>query len=224
MAAPSLVPASWKLGPFGKHGRCPVHSYYVERADAYVAALRDVLARLDTVTIEAIGDVLWQARERARTAFIIGNGGSAATAAHMATDLCKVTAVDGQPGVRAVSLPDNVALLTAWSNDAGYERSFAGPLAAYLRPQDVLIAISASGRSPNVLEATRLATRMGAVTIGLTGFGGGELATLAQIALVVDAADYGLVEDAHLAITHALTAALRARVRDSIDWGQAKAA
>ena len=165
-----------------------------------------------------------RARDQGRTVFIIGNGGSASTAAHMATDLCKVTAIDGQPGVRAVSLPDNVALLTAWSNDAAYEYSFSGPLQAYLAPGDVLIAISASGRSPNVLEATRVANRLGAVTVGLTGFGGGVLAQLARICLVVDADDYGLVEDAHLAINHALTAAVKARLRRRFETEQAKAA
>lgn len=194
------------------------------RPDRYIDALRDVLARLDTNVLESIIDAIWQARERGRTIFIVGNGGSASTSAHMATDLCKVTAVDGQPGVRAVSLPDNVALLTAWSNDAAYQYSFSGPLQSYLEPGDVLIAISASGRSPNVLEAVRVAERLGAVTIGLTGFGGGALAGLAQIGLVVDAHDYGLVEDAHLAVNHALTAAVRARIQNSIEARQAKAA
>lgn len=194
------------------------------RPSAYIDALRGVLARLETDAIDAITELLLRAREEGRTVFIIGNGGSAATSAHMATDLCKVTAVDGQPGVRAVSLPDNVALLTAWSNDAAYEYSFSGPLQAYLEPGDVLVAISASGRSANVLEATRLANRMGAVTIGLTGFGGGELARIAQISLVADAYDYGLVEDTHLAINHALTAAVRARLRDRLQEAQAEAA
>lgn len=191
---------------------------------AYVSALRRVLAQIDTNLIDAITEVLLSARAAGRTVFIIGNGGSAATAAHMATDLCKVTAVAGQPGVRAVSLPDHVALLTAWSNDAAYDESFAGPLRAYLEPGDVLVAISASGRSPNVLKAVRLANDRGATTIGLTGFGGGELAGLAQIALVVDAHDYGLVEDAHLAVNHALTAAVRARLARTAERGAAKAA
>lgn len=142
----------------------------------------------------------------------------------MATDLCKVAAIDGQPGVRAISLPDNVALLTAWSNDAAYKYSFSGPLQAYLVPDDVLIAISASGRSPNVLEATRVANCVGALTIGLTGFGGGVLARLAQISVVVDAYDYGLVEDAHLAINHALTAAIKARLRERLKAERAIAA
>ena len=86
----------------------------------------------------------------------------------------------------------------------------------YLAPGDILIAISASGRSPNVLEAVRAADSMGAVTIGLTGFGGGDLARIAQISIVVDAFDYGLVEDAHLSIGHALTAALKAQLRQRV--------
>ncbi|MEX1254281.1 MAG: SIS domain-containing protein [Dehalococcoidia bacterium] len=189
----------------------------LSRPPDYLNALRDTLARLDVAIVDTITEALLRARDQARTVFIIGNGGSASTAAHMATDLCKVTAVDGKAGVRAVSLPDNVALLTAWSNDAAYEQSFAGPLRAYLSPGDVLIAISASGRSPNVLEATRVANELDALTVGLSGFGGGELARLAQISLVVDACDYGLVEDAHLAVNHALTAAVKARIRDRIE-------
>lgn len=191
---------------------------------AYVNALRRVLAQIDTTVVDAITDVLLRARNNGRTVFIIGNGGSAATAAHMATDLCKVTAVDGRPGVRAVSLSDNVSLLTAWSNDVAYEQSFAGPLGAYMESGDVLVGISASGRSPNVLAAVRLANGLDAVTVGLTGFGGGELADLAQIALVIDAHDYGLVEDAHLAVNHALTAAVRAQLARPADMGKTKAA
>lgn len=194
------------------------------RPDGYIDALRAALARLDCAVVNAIMETLLRARERNRTVFIIGNGGSASTSAHMATDLCKVTAVNGQPGVRAVSLADHVSLLTAWSNDASYEGSFSGPLQAYLEPGDVLIAISASGRSPNVLAATRLANRLGAMTVALTGFGGGELAPLARISLVVDAHDYGLVEDVHLAVNHALTAAIRARLSEREGVQRARAA
>ena len=189
----------------------------LSRPPDYLNALCETLARLDADIVDTITEALLRARDQGRTVFIVGNGGSASTAAHMATDLCKVTAFDGRPGVRAVSLPDNVALLTAWSNDAAYEQSFAGPLRAYLSPGDVLIAISASGRSPNVLEATRVANELDALTVGLTGFGGGELAQLAQISLVVDAYDYGLVEDTHLAVNHALTAAVKARIRDRVE-------
>jgi D-sedoheptulose 7-phosphate isomerase len=196
----------------------------LSRPDSYIAALRQVLSVLDTGVVESITQALLRAREAGRTVFIVGNGGSASTAAHMATDLCKVTAVEGQPGLRAVSLADHVALITAWSNDADYTQSFAGPLRAYAAAGDVLIAISASGRSPNVLEATRAANQMGALTIGLTGFGGGELARIARLSLVADAYDYGLVEDAHLAINHALTAAVKARVQQHADVVRRQAA
>lgn len=184
------------------------------RPSAYLRALQDVLNRLDTGVIDRITDVLLRARDEGRTVYIVGNGGSASTAAHMATDLSKVTAVNGCAGVRAVSLADHVSLLTAWSNDASYEESFAGPLRSYLNAGDVLIAISASGRSANVLAAVRLANRSGATTIGFTGFGGGHLAMLAQVCLVADAHDYGLVEDAHHAVNHALTVAIKARLVD----------
>jgi D-sedoheptulose 7-phosphate isomerase len=204
------------------HGGAPIE-HNIDRPDGYLAALCDVVARIETRTVDAIVEAICAARARGGTVFILGNGGSASTSAHMATDLSKVTAVDGRPGVRAVSLPDQVALLTAWANDDSYAASFAGPLAAYLRPDDLVVAISASGRSPNVVEAVRLANRLGVGTIGLTGFGGGELARLAQICLVVDAHDYGLVEDVHLAVNHALTAAIRARIRQESEAGTAYA-
>ena len=197
-------------------GGDPRDGHHLGRPEAYVEALRGVLSRLDTNVVDSITDVLSRAWEQGRTVYIVGNGGSAATAAHLATDLSKGTATDGQPGLRAVSLADNVALLTAWANDTSYDHSFSGPLRAFLAPGDVLIAISASGRSPNVLEAVRAADSMGAVTIGLTGFGGGVLAQTAQIAMVVDAFDYGLVEDVHLSIGHALTAALKVRLRQQV--------
>jgi D-sedoheptulose 7-phosphate isomerase len=205
-------------------GRQAIDTNDLGRPDAYIDALRGVLARIETDVVDRITEILLQARERGRTVFIVGNGGSASTSAHMATDLCKVTAVDGEPGVRAVSLPDCVALLTAWSNDAAYEYSFSGPLQAYISPGDVLIAISASGRSANVLEAIRVADRAGAVTIGLTGFGGGDLARLARISLVIEADHYGLVEDAHLAINHALTAAVKASVHSHAEAQRAQTA
>jgi len=201
-----------------------MNGHALARPAEYLDALRSVLERLDLDAVERIADLLLRARDRGRTVFIIGNGGSASTAGHMATDLCKVTAVGGASGVRALSLADQVSLLTAWANDSAYEHTFAEPLRAYLEPGDVLIAISASGRSANVVAAARLANELGATTIALTGFGGGELLEVAQLCLVADAHDYGLVEDAHLAINHALTAAIRARLQARVRANGARAA
>ena len=193
--------------------RDAINGQHLGHPVAYIDALRAVLSRLDTRAIDSMTEALARAWQERRTVFIVGNGGSAATAAHLATDLSMGTATGGQPGVRAVALADSVAQLTAWANDTSYDQSFSGPLRTLLAPRDVLIAISASGRSPNVLEAVRAADCMGAVTIGLSGFGGGVLAEIAQISIVVDAFDYGLVEDVHLSIGHALTAALKVRLR-----------
>jgi D-sedoheptulose 7-phosphate isomerase len=142
--------------------------------------------------------------------YVLGNGGSATTASHFACDLSKATVASQHSRLRVTALSDNVALLTAWANDTEYGQVFAEPLRNLLDPGDLVIAISASGNSDNVLEAVRVARSLGAVTIGLTGFGGGQLLAAANLTLVAESADYGVVEDCHLVLQHAIVAATRA--------------
>jgi D-sedoheptulose 7-phosphate isomerase len=178
---------------------------YVEEVVTAVAGLPvDVLVR---VTRE-----LLRAREEGATVYIVGNGGSAATASHMASDLAKTVSMDGCPGLRTLALADNTALLTAWANDACYEEVFAAPLRHLVRAGDVLIVVSASGNSPNIVRAVDVAREAGVLTIGILGFGGGLVKEKVDICVLVPADDYGPVEDAHLAIGHALTTALRRAV------------
>jgi D-sedoheptulose 7-phosphate isomerase len=175
---------------------------YVEEVVTAVAGLPvDVLVR---VTRE-----LLRAREEGATVYIVGNGGSAATASHMASDLAKTVSMDGCPGLRTLALADNTALLTAWANDACYEEVFAAPLRHLVRAGDVLIVVSASGNSPNIVRAVDVAREADVLTIGILGFGGGLVKEKVDICVLVPADDYGPVEDAHLAIGHALTTALR---------------
>lgn len=155
-------------------------------------------------------DVLAAARRERRRVYTLGNGGSSATAAHLACDLAKGAGCCPSARLRAHCLTDGVPTLTAWANDAGYGRALAAQLDVLLEPGDVVVAISVSGRSPNVLAALRRASRAGATTLALVGSDGGEALGLADVALHVPEQDYGAVETAHLGIAHALTAALRA--------------
>jgi D-sedoheptulose 7-phosphate isomerase len=163
--------------------------------------------------LERIVPILLRARADDRTIFFFGNGGSASTASHFVTDIAKVAGGTEARGkghrFRCLSLNDNLPGLTAWANDVGYADVFAGPLRALAEKGDVVVAISGSGNSPNVLEAVRAARSMGLTTIGLTGIGGGKLKDLVDVALVVPSKSMQHTEDVHLTVCHILTAYLR---------------
>lgn len=177
---------------------------------SYLGRLGLVIAALPRETLAEITEMLLEAGHEGRTILIVGNGGSAATASHMACDLAKTASVPGYPRLRALALTDNVPLLTAWGNDASYEAVFAEQVKTFAQPRDLLIAISASGNSPNVLAAAAAAHEVGLQVIGVTGFGGGRLYGLSDVCLVVPSHEYGPVEDAHMILVHAVTAAIGA--------------
>ncbi len=187
----------------------------IERSAAALAIeghITEMRAALDRLPVDATGrvvEIILDAYRRKQRVYIIGNGGSAATATHFACDLSKATIVEGRDRLRVTSLTDNVALLTAWANDTSYDRVFAEQLANLLNPGDVVIAISASGNSPNVLAAVEKARMRGAVTIGLVGFKGGRLQAAVDAAVHVSSDSYGVVEDCHLLLGHAITEATR---------------
>ena len=178
---------------------------------SYVEILKSELDRLDFETFARIIDILLNAREMGKKIFIIGNGGSAATASHFVCDLSKGTAVQDPSfkRFRAFSLADNLSLLTAVGNDISYDHIFTEQLITYLDPGDVVIALSASGNSPNIVRAISFAKEVGATTIGLLGFGGGQAGKIVDYALVVGSRNYGISEDFHLIIEHILTQALK---------------
>jgi D-sedoheptulose 7-phosphate isomerase len=146
-----------------------------------------------------------------RQMYIIGNGGSAATASHMACDLAKnvYPAASYVRRFRVTSLTDNVAIITAVANDCGYERIFSEQLTNLLQKDDLVVAISASGNSPNVVDALTLARARGARTAALLGFDGGVVKDMVDVALVVRSRDYGHVEDLHLVLNHLVAAWMR---------------
>src|SRR4051812_8329987 len=179
----------------------------------YVDRLQTVVADLPLDRVEHIGDIIYRAYENRKQLFIIGNGGSAATASHMACDIGKNTITANAPRFRVMSLTDNTPLLSALANDVGYEHVFAEQLVNLIQPGDVLVATSGSGNSPNVVEAIRYSRDRGATVIALLGFGGGAAAALADEAIVVPCEDYGIVEDLHLILNHTLVGYFRERLQ-----------
>ncbi len=174
----------------------------------YLETLADTLARVPREPIEEIVAVLRRARRERRQIFLMGNGGSAATASHWVNDLLKSAVVPGEPRFKVACLADNVATLTAYANDTSYEMIFAEPLVALAEPGDVVIALSGSGNSPNVLRAMDVACNLGLTRIGLAGFAGGKLKAKCQVCVVVPSDSMQIIEDAHLAVAHAIFRAL----------------
>lgn len=174
----------------------------------YLARCNAELARLDVRAIQAWADLIYEAWEREQQVFIFGNGGSATTATHMCEDLGKSTLRpedlrnESKRRLRVMSLTDNVGWMLAVGNDCGYDQIFVQQLMNFGRAGDLVIAISGSGNSPNVLAAVDWANRHGLATFALTGYDGGRLKTLARQGLHVPLDDMGMVESIHLVVFH----------------------
>lgn len=171
------------------------------------------MSRQDVCTVVDMLEDVWK---RGAAVYIIGNGGSASTASHMMNDLCKFTRVTGAKGLRAIALTDNMPLITAFANDVSYDEIFIAPLENLLQPGDVVIAISGSGNSRNVIRACEYALESLATVIGLCGSPGGMLAKLATHSVIVPAERIGQQEDGHLIINHVVALALRERIEANV--------
>lgn len=180
---------------------------------SYFAGLERMIRSISQAQLEMVFRLLEDAYFNGRRIFIMGNGGSAATSSHLALDLAKNTIMQGAPRVKAISLTDHVPLITAWSNDTAYENIFAEQLATMIEPGDVAIGISASGNSPNVINALHLAKRIGGVTIGLLGAEGGKIKHMVDAFVLAPGQNIEQEEDAHLIIAHIITCHMRAVVQ-----------
>lgn len=183
-------------------------------ARSYLNYLQSVLQRIDTAEIGRFIETLLGARERGATVFFIGNGGSAATATHFAHDL-SVGTNDYDKPFRAVSLTDNIPIITAIGNDFGYEEIFIRQLRILGKGGDVVVGISASGNSPNLLQAFDYARSVGIKTVAITAFDGGTLKQMADESIHVPTGpkEYGPAEDAHMVLDHLIGAYLMRAVR-----------
>ncbi len=186
--------------------RDEIAAYWQEMADLTAAICPNELADAAALLLDT--------QARGRTVMLVGNGGSAATASHIACDLAKGTRNGGGPTFRVIALTDNVPVMTAWANDTDYARVFAEQVRSLAQPGDLLVAISASGTSPNIVAAAESAREARAQVLALTGRGGGLLAPLADLAIRVPAERIEVVEDAHMAIGHSLCVAARAALAE----------
>ena len=199
--------------PKACQGTATAEHFYQE----YHKYLSKLLGNLDYKVVEEVTKLILEKSRDGQDIFLVGNGGSAATASHFATDLVQCSQPEAGLYFRAISLADNVPLLTALSNDKGYEEVFTGQIRNLFRKNDILIAISASGNSPNVIAAVRLARQLGGATVGLVGFDGGELAQICDYVIhaYTNKGEYGPVEDIHLIIDHMVTSYLRMKLSEA---------
>lgn len=172
-------------------------------ASSYLQYLTEILGRIDPQAVGRFVEVLLSARERGGTVFFIGNGGSAATASHFANDLA-IGSNSYEKPLRVVSLVDNQAIITAVANDFGYEEIFVRQLRVLGRAGDILVGISASGNSPNLIKAFEYARQAGIMTVAITAFDGGKMKQMADdcIHVPTESKEYGPAEDAHMILDH----------------------
>jgi D-sedoheptulose 7-phosphate isomerase len=181
-------------------------------AKDYFASLQEVFSRLDFALIDQMTEAIWENYENGHTLYVFGNGGSAALASHFACDIGKGTVAPGRKRLRTVSLTDNVPLLTALANDLSYKDVFSEQLAGLAERGDMVLAISGSGNSPNVVQGLEEAKKLGLHSLALTGFAGGRVKVLADLCLVVPSDNMQHIEEAHLCATHVIFLAIRQRM------------
>jgi D-sedoheptulose 7-phosphate isomerase len=175
----------------------------------YLDEISHILQQLPQDQIAQIIQTLEQARMERKKIFLIGNGGSAATASHFANDLIKSTIIDGKPRMKVIALTDSIPVMLAYANDCGYESIFAEQLDALADPGDTLVVFSGSGRSPNVIRALDLARQRGLTTIGFTGRDGGDMRERCDICLIAPCQPMEHIEDTHVLLCHLIYSALR---------------
>jgi D-sedoheptulose 7-phosphate isomerase len=175
----------------------------------YANEIQTLIQNLPLDVIDRIGRELIRAQKEEHFVFVMGNGGSAATASHFANDLGKGGMTGFPRRFKILALTDNVPLMTAWANDSAYEHIFAEQLRNFVSKGDVVIGISSSGNSPNVLNALRLAREKEAVTIGLSGFQGGKMKAIVDCCCIIPSDNTQQIEDMHMVLTHMIYSHIR---------------
>ena len=186
-------------------------------ARGYLDYLQEIFKKLEMKQIQQLIEILMAARSRESTIFFIGNGGSASTASHFANDISLGTRAI-KPPFRAISLCDNVSILSAIGNDFGYDQVFVKQLEVLMKKDDVVVVISASGNSPNIIKAVEYANQNKGITFGLIGFNGGKVAKLTKYQIHVPSCngEYGPVEDTHMVIDHLVSSYIRLSLMEDI--------
>ena len=179
----------------------------------YFDTLKSLLDEVRPEELERVIDLCVEAYHNNRRLVLCGNGGSGATASHLVCDLSKNIYLEGGKPFEVVALTDSPSVLLAWGNDTAFDNVFAGQARTWLRPGDLLLAISGSGNSPNIVRVVEVANEIGAITIGFSGYGGGKLAELAQVSVYTNQRNMQQVEDLHMIWGHVVFSALRDRIK-----------
>jgi len=189
---------------------------YTKFINSYLARFAETLSKIDKAQINAFINALEDARARGAQIFTMGNGGSASTASHFVCDFNKGLSYGfDAPRYKFICLNDSLPTLTAYANDVSYADAYLEALKNYFRAGDVVIGISGSGNSKNVLKAVEYANANGGITVGLTGYGGGELKKIAKLSVHIPADDMQIAEDAHMMLDHLAMSAIRDSYKNS---------
>src|SRR6266516_3371977 len=176
----------------------------MEKIRAYLDEVSELIASLPVEPLDRFVGLLMEAYDEGRQLFLLGNGGSAATASHLLADFQKCIYMSGGKTFRALAVTDSIPLITSWANDTHYDNVFAEQLRPWVQPGDLVSAISGSGNSPNVLRAVQVARELGAWVLGLAGYQGGRLKELADECIVVPCDNMQRIEDCHMVLGHLL--------------------
>lgn len=196
----------------------------LHKMNEYFSEMAEIAQKIDLDRIDQAIGILYNAWLNGNQVFIVGNGGSASTATHFACDLAKTTAVEGRKRFKVLSLVDNIPLVSALTNDDGFEKIFDEQIKAFINPGDVVIAISVHGGSgkgnaavwsQNLLRAINFTNLRGGKSIGLTGFDGGAMKTSADVCIIIPCKSTPHVESLHLAVEHLICQRLRVRIGES---------
>jgi D-sedoheptulose 7-phosphate isomerase len=186
----------------------------IKEINGYLADISDLVRKVDSDAVARVLDVIYDAYKKDRTIFIFGNGGGAATAIHLACDLAKGMAGWGPKRLKALSLSDNISLITAWANDTDYNNTFGEQLRNFVEAGDVVLALSGSGHSPNVINGLKVAAEYGAIGILFSGFDGGKAKDEAKLVVLVPTDNMQQIEDVHLILSHIIMHCLKERLKE----------
>jgi D-sedoheptulose 7-phosphate isomerase len=178
----------------------------------YLGEISSLMLKISEISIENVLNILYDAYKDDRQVFLFGNGGAAATSMHLACDLAKGATYPDKRRFKVISLSENISILTAWANDTDYTNIFGEQLKNFVKPGDVVIGLSASGMSPNVINALKIANEMSAITVLFSGYDGGKAAREAKHTVIVPTKNIQQIEDVHLVICHILYTGLRQKI------------
>jgi len=190
----------------------------LKEISTYLDQISALVHKIPSKNIEELARIILHAYENGKRIFIFGNGGGSATSSHFVCDLAKGTATPGKPRLKAVSLSVNIPLITAWANDTDYTNTFGEQLKNLVEEEDVVIGLSGSGMSPNVINAFKVANSAGAVSVLLSGFNGGEAVSVAQTSIIVPSEDMQQIEDIHLMLCHIVFRIVRDTIRKGVPY------